>query len=865
MTVESELQQMNANLTRFLSQQSAYQQQSYDAIRNNLRLYNASLTDTVHLTKRQEKITKKATEYKEKELEAIRNRKEAERRLAREQQALQDEIANGTLTEDARREYQRNIEYYTRVRDNSARQEQSAVKKRLQQEAKLHSSTSRVIDSFNKIGDAADDAMDLFGRLGKLATVVKVVIKQGTEYIKVARHVSEEFGGMMEGPTFDQSMFDFTSEMVKRSLDSKQMSEALMPLRQVTNTLEGGYREALDTVRSVAEEQSMRYGGDRNKATMEELKLFQKLNNFGFKPTTKSLQKFHDNMDLLSGYGVKNAQESLLELASDIDSISILKNARMEEREAILQNQAALLAFNHSLGMGEEQAKEAAKSLQKLAAEKPLDRFKKAVKFQVLASALGMPEQGAAYFEEQMKPKGQQDYQRMMAAQVGITNKVDTLEQDYGSIESTPFYQMIDKLGLGGMVDENSQFSTTLVQHLANSVEEVKNSYVNATGSTVKTLSDVMHHLEMLQQAIENGTLMVTVANELGLMSHLVNTDLANVNTTLTDAIRTLTDTIKNLFNFEFTNPIDAIDRSFANMLGDFYESALGKDSSIAQSYRKYAESLKSEKEKQRERDAVPVATTKELEQKQKELDSLKAHVAELKKKPDTELSSSQVQDQKDKIKRLEDSIKNKESELDSMKKRASESSTDPNKPNSERSKQANDDIDRLKKQLDEAKKKISESQLPMDKKDSEAKEDTKSKEENAEIARLKKELEEAKQKDVSLPMSQPQQPKTEDKEPKSMDSEEDDKAELRELVALTKKLVSHATIQDQQMLSQTTTLQQTTEQLKNLNKTSETIQEINLKQLAALTMSNEERTKYSDYLRRSGSSSLQAEYATVN
>ncbi len=524
MALSDDLRNMTQALQNFVNAQSSYAntvnhtQTSMQRINDEMDVYNAGLKDASKLTKRQNEIQEKMQRAHKSYLEAGRQQEKYSNMIAAANTRLST-LTAGTQEYD---NVLQDLSDYTRLQTKFTEIRGVQKTKRDKLEVQLNNSTKGMIGSLNSASAALTKMSNLAGPFGKLGgaantlvsgftsisgafSLFSIVLSQSLNYLKVVRDVSEKMGGVLEGTNFTDSMTDFTSNMRKQFLDPTLMAEASMSVRQVTNSM-GGFQKGIDLVHEAAMSQTMKYGGDITKAHIETLKQMDMMSRLGFKPTIGSIDKFNKKLNQFSMVGFSNIDQSIKELLTDSSSMVMLKNARDGEREAIKDSQIALLEYNASLGMGEEQALAAAKALGALKAATPMDRYKKAMKMKVYSGMLGMGEVGDMLYKEMIKQPGQENKQLFAEGMTKLTNATNRLEREKGFMGSMPFFKGLESLDLKNEFGDSSPFSNALVKHLGGPLEQLAKTFTDANGSFLKLASDTENRAQNMLNALQDGT-----------------------------------------------------------------------------------------------------------------------------------------------------------------------------------------------------------------------------------------------------------------------------------------------------------------------------------------------------------------------
>jgi hypothetical protein len=333
--------------------------------------------------------------------------------------------------------------------------------------------------------------------------------------------------------TFDGSMAGWITQFeLATGVASQSVLQIMAQNRQTVNSM-GGMRAALDTTESSILSMRGFYGTleDSMRANIGILTMF---GQSGVKPTQKTMEAYNKDLTMLSkqtGMAATEINNLYASIASDSDSLSILRAAREGEREAILANQRALVNSNIALGMTSTQAEDAAKMLNKMVAAKPLERFKQAARLRAAGAIMGVDTNAAA--DELMKPKGQQNFATINKGMVALSTKMGAAPQQ-GELSEL----MVGMLGGVLKLDEIQQTFDNNFKNQAKSQQEVAGKYQTSADSAVVAINNVADIGLQAVSALLNGT--IFWASAAGGISELVGG---------LDGIKGVLDTISNFFD----------------------------------------------------------------------------------------------------------------------------------------------------------------------------------------------------------------------------------------------------------------------------------------------------------------------------
>ena len=155
-----------------------------------------------------------------------------------------------------------------------------------------------------------------------------------------------------------------------------------------------------ETVKQLSDAQEQLYGvtGDLKQSTIIAMQQFDILTNSGIRLTAAGMSDFTKSLVAdYKNYGAKTGQ-TLEQFSATIKDINddeatqnaLMQSASMQERLNIIKNNQLRLQENVALGMTVQQATAAAKALNRLAGEGPLERYKKSVRLQAALGIMGI-------------------------------------------------------------------------------------------------------------------------------------------------------------------------------------------------------------------------------------------------------------------------------------------------------------------------------------------------------------------------------------------------------------------------------------------------------------------------------------------
>lgn len=289
--------------------------------------------------------------------------------------------------------------------------------------------------------------------------------------------------GVVEGTnSLATALWAQQNTALKYGLAGDEFAKITTANRQVINAM-GGSKTAFETLNPSIDRFRILSGSfsEGVKLAAEAATEFAKK---GIKPTQKGMEAYTDdivNLQRQTGMASRDAMAYFNDIASDADSIDLLRSARKEEREAILQSQRALVQQSIAAGMSAEQAKEAAKMLNKMVAAKPLDRLKQAAKVRALGGAMGIA--GSEEAAQAIVAGKRATADQKIALQKFSENAANAMDQAAGQGLGSEIFasQLLDKLDLDQYYGKNSAFSTTLGDTMKPAFADLSKQYVDGS------------------------------------------------------------------------------------------------------------------------------------------------------------------------------------------------------------------------------------------------------------------------------------------------------------------------------------------------------------------------------------------------
>ena len=493
MAAIDELRQISATLQQFTSSQSKLteetkrMQQATKEAAEELEVYEHGLDTTNKLTKKQNDLYKKAIDSKQKEIQLSQRISNQNKILA----DLNERIANTQGNDVALFEQRSKAEDLLRVlqekhstavynsytaTDNYSK----AVQGIRGQLGKLSKITGEVSPHLNKFGfnvSKNTTPITLFGQ------ALQLTIKKMFDYLNTTKQLATANSGVIEGTEYFSSLQSQMWKAFHRGMDPQKFAQITTESRRLINTL-GGVDSAFEQTNQTASELYL-FTGSIEEARRQALQVANGFATIGIEPSKRALASFTDSIHdqaKINGMSLEQSKALFDGVANDIDSLTILRAARSDEREAILENQRALIINSQALGMTAQQASEAAKMLNKMTAAKPLERLRQAARIRAFGAVMGIGTEAEAAAKELMKPKGQQNQDVIMAFSNLATNVADTAAQQ-GITTEIFTSTLLDKLNLDQYYGSGSAFSSTLGTVLAKPLDDIRAMYTEGRNS----------------------------------------------------------------------------------------------------------------------------------------------------------------------------------------------------------------------------------------------------------------------------------------------------------------------------------------------------------------------------------------------
>lgn len=301
--------------------------------------------------------------------------------------------------------------------------------------------------------------------------------------------------GVVEGTgSLAMALFEQQNVALKYRMTGEEFAKISSTNRQLVNAMGGSSMAFAELDPTITRMQILT--GDAGEALRLAADTASEFAKKGIRPTMGVMEQYTNDLVQLqrqTGMSTRQAADFFNEIASDADSIDTLRSARKEERNAILQSQRALVQQAIAAGMSAEQAKEAAKMLNKMTAAKPLDRLKQAAKVRALSGAMGIAG-GDEAANAIIAGKRATAEQKQALAQFS-QNAANAMDQAAGKGLGSEIFatQLLDKLNLEEQYGKNSPFSTTLGDTMRPAFADLSKVFVDASkDSTAQTVNWLM-------------------------------------------------------------------------------------------------------------------------------------------------------------------------------------------------------------------------------------------------------------------------------------------------------------------------------------------------------------------------------------
>lgn len=505
MTVQQDIQQMSADLRAFTNEMKKFAN-AQSAVTKETYVYSDAIEDAKdNLAKlekkieRQGKVSDELSRAQQRQLRAERDKIKLAEDFEKQKAAL----------EDLRKAYRDNGKSMTRDEKENHKQQRKAGFDRLRDiqnnQKRNDAELSKVTGTIGKAGN------NMAGRINFVAGLLTTLGNSFIEYSGRFMEATAASGGVIEEQTgnFDQGMSYWMTAMAATGVESKKALAIMAENRQLVNAM-GGMGETIRTVEGSVKDM-LGFYGSQEEALKASTGILTQFANKGVAPTKRALDAYNVDLTRLSeqtGLSAIAINGMIDSIANDISSIDLLRSARDGERESILANQRALLKSNVALGMTAEQAAEASKMLNKMVAQKPLERLKQAAKMRAMGAAMGLGAESEAAAQAMSKSKGMRTNQDMAALNdfnIKMAGVMDKSAQ--AGIGSEIFAQtLLDKLDMNEYYGQGSPFSVTLGDQLAKSQKAVSDMYKSSSDSTIVYLNYLANIASQVWNVLTDGT-----------------------------------------------------------------------------------------------------------------------------------------------------------------------------------------------------------------------------------------------------------------------------------------------------------------------------------------------------------------------
>lgn len=399
----------------------------------------------------------------------------------------------------------------------------------------------------NQLGNSAGKVTD---RFYFLVSILGKVSGSLLNFNKTFMDATAASAGVIEETTgnFDQGMGHWLMSLNATGVASKTVLEVMAKNRQMVNAM-GGMVNTVKAVEGAMLDTRGLYGS-QEEALRQNIGILSEFANKGVTPSIDALNAYNKDLDMMArmtGLSGSEMNAMINEISSDIDSMALLRAARTDEREAILANQRALLQNNIALGMTAKQAAEASKMLNKMVAQKPLERLKQAARMRAIGAAMGLGAESNAAAAEMMKPKGQQNLEIINAFNVALAKQSGAAAQQ-GIIPEIQSSILVEKLGFEEVVQT---FDTNLGK-TNQSLLHLRNDYKSSSDSTIVAINYVADIAFAIWNSLTDGTaiwgaildftrLIATIPDGLTALGTTILGGLASVNEWMIDKINAIT------------------------------------------------------------------------------------------------------------------------------------------------------------------------------------------------------------------------------------------------------------------------------------------------------------------------------------
>lgn len=477
----------------------------YDDTNDVLLDYEKQLTNGKELTEDQNKLLQKALAAKRQELELNKRLKAAQENLLR----LQEEAKKAGGKDTA----QRNL------LAKSIKEQRAAITGMKGASAKAAASSVASAAEFAKVMGMAVGALKIF------TSVLGFIIGSFLGQYSLQKKQMVANQGFVEGTDALTGMMKQQEQAIAMGIEPEEFAKITTGARQMVNALGGTtkYTELLGEAQNDLYAQTGSFSAALQAAT----EIAQSMIYSGFKPTKEGVKEYAEdlkNLSRLTGKTITEMQGMVDEVAKDVDSLTLLRAAREDEREAILKSQRAIIEMGVQMGMSAEQAKEAAKMLNKMVAAKPIDRIKQAAKMRAFGAAFGIAGANEAAQGVIAGPRASAEQKKSIQQfNIAATNFADSA-RGAGLGTEIAVTTLLDKLDLDQYYGSGSNFSATLGTALTQNADEIAKRYTDISKDGFATIVRAEEYWKNAAEwALMNGGWLAIIANHLKDVKQIVS------------------------------------------------------------------------------------------------------------------------------------------------------------------------------------------------------------------------------------------------------------------------------------------------------------------------------------------------------
>jgi predicted nuclease with TOPRIM domain len=371
----------------------------------------------------------------------------------------------------------------------------------IQNQGKINQNTTALVKNqtslgtfATKISDTAKETFTFKAGLAGLGASLKALSNE-------LRQTTKQYGGFYEGLNQSTSstgqFIDIVKQLGQTYYDSyvkyginpetlarlnreyRQMSLVIGDTNKVQHLLNTTNKEGL-----TFQQQYFRLTGNNEQAMSA---LYEQLNMLavsGIKPTSAALQSMADTttrVSKITGIMPDQFNELMNSIIGTTESIGLMRAMSEQQRVAFLKTNQTILATNVALGMTKEQAAQAAKTLNEMAGQKPLDRMRQAARMRAMGAAFGV--EGADVAAQAVIAGSRATDEQRQALAAFSRSMATTMDQMRGAglgaeIVSTT---MMEKMDLERYFGKESPFSTTLAIPVKQAAENLSTANADLT------------------------------------------------------------------------------------------------------------------------------------------------------------------------------------------------------------------------------------------------------------------------------------------------------------------------------------------------------------------------------------------------